>query len=245
MSEHPSDAGLARFPVVLTFVVALALSLLIGLGVWQLQRLKWKEGILAQVAALRTAPAQPLEAVLARARRGADVDFTRVTAECAGLAHARFLELYGLKDGAPGWRLVSACPTPDGPYGGVLVDRGFIADGVTDRPPVDRADETPTPVRGVLHLPSQKSLFSPANTPPHWFTRDIPAMAAALGLADPAPDFLMAETSTNPQLKALDPAPLPTDIPNRHFEYALTWFGLAAGLLGVYGAMLLKRLRGE
>lgn len=243
--EAYAAAGPKGFPVVLTLVVAVCLAILTGLGVWQLERLKWKEGILAHVAALRTAPAQSLAEVLFRARRGADVDFTRVSADCPGLAHARFLELYGLTDGGPGWRLISACPTPDGPYGGVLVDRGFIPEGVTQRPPVDSADQAPIHIQGVLHLPSQKSLFSPANKPPHWFTRDIPAMAAALGLRDPAPDFLMAETSSNPELKVLDPAPLPTDIPNRHFEYALTWFGLAVGLLGVYGGMLFKRLRGE
>jgi surfeit locus 1 family protein len=242
MSERAEPAG---FPVVLTVVTAIALAILIGLGVWQLERLKWKEGILAHVAALRTAPAQRMDQVLARARHGGDVDFTRVVADCPGLAHGRFLELYGLNDGRPGWRLISACPTPDGPYGGVLVDRGFIVDGVTDRPAVDPADQAPVHLQGVVHLPSKQGLFAPANRPPHWYTRDIPAMAQALNLHDPAPVFLMAETAVNPELKALDPAPLPTDIPNRHFEYALTWFGLAVGLLGVYGAMLRKRLRGE
>ena len=39
------------------------------------------------------------------------------------------------------------------------------------------------------------------------------------------------------------PAPIPANIPNRHFEYALTWFGLAAALIGVYAAMLLRRRR--
>jgi surfeit locus 1 family protein len=53
----------------------------------------------------------------------------------------------------------------------------------------------------------------------------------------------MAETVTNPEFKALVPAPVPTDIPNRHLEYALTWFGLAAALAGVYAAALFKRMR--
>jgi surfeit locus 1 family protein len=66
-------------------------------------------------------------------------------------------------------------------------------------------------------------------------------MAKALNAAEPAPLFLMAETSTNPGWKALDPAPLPLHIPNRHLEYALTWYGLAAVLLGVYAAMLFRR----
>ena len=69
-------------------------------------------------------------------------------------------------------------------------------------------------------------------------------MAQALNVQRPAPLFLMAETSTNPDWKALNPAPLPSEIPNRHFEYALTWFGLAAALAGVYVAVLWKKARG-
>ena len=66
-------------------------------------------------------------------------------------------------------------------------------------------------------------------------------MSAALGAARPAPVFLAAETSTNPDWQALSPVPVPADIPNNHFTYALTWFGLAAGLAGVYLAMLFRR----
>jgi surfeit locus 1 family protein len=54
----------------------------------------------------------------------------------------------------------------------------------------------------------------------------------------------MAETSSNPEWKALKPIALPAQISNRHLEYAVTWFGLALTLAGVYAAMLFKRLRG-
>ncbi len=37
------------------------------------------------------------------------------------------------------------------------------------------------------------------------------------------------------------PAPLPLDIPNNHLGYAITWFGLAAALAGVYLAMLFRK----
>jgi surfeit locus 1 family protein len=68
-------------------------------------------------------------------------------------------------------------------------------------------------------------------------------MAKALNAPAPAPVFLFAETPTNPELPALVPAPLPGEIPNRHLEYALTWFGLAAALLGVYAAVLFRKGR--
>ena len=55
----------------------------------------------------------------------------------------------------------------------------------------------------------------------------------------------MAETATNPEFKALTPAPMPTDIPNNHLSYAITWFGLAAALVGVYAALLRKKMQGR
>lgn len=230
------------FPVGLTIATAIAFAILVSLGVWQLQRLKWKEGILAHVAALQTARPAPLGPVLDGVAQGRDADFTRVAATCPGLAHAPFIELYWLHEGGQaGVRLISACPVQSASYRTVLVDRGFLPDTVAARPKVDPADQAPVSLNGVLRKPERASFFAPKNRPGHWFTRDIPAMARALGASAPAPVILMSETSSNPELTALDPSPIPTDIPNRHFEYALTWFGLAAGLLGVYAARLFGR----
>lgn len=229
------------FPVGLTVATAIAFLILIGLGTWQVQRLHWKEGVLARVAALKAAPARPLDDVLADVARGGDADLTRVTATCRGLAKAPFIELFSVREGGPGARLISACRLDRAPYGSVLVDRGFVADGVTARPAVDPADAAPQQVTGVLRKPERGNVFSPPNRPGHWFVRDIPAMAAALKAPKPAPLTLMAETPTNPELPALVPAPIPTDIPNNHLQYAITWYGLAAALLGVYAALLFRR----
>lgn len=231
----------AGFPVGLTVAVGIALVILLVLGTWQVQRLKWKEGLLQRIAALQAAPAQPLGPVLDRVAKGADADFTRVRAICPGIATAPYLELYSLRDGQAGSRLISACRVDSAEYRSVLVDRGFVGDTVSARPPVDAAATAPVEVVGVLRNPEPGNAFSPPNRPDRWFVRDLPAMAAALKAPDVAPMTLMAETATNPEWKALVPAPIPADIPNRHLEYALTWYGLAAALVGVYAAMLFRR----
>jgi len=241
MTEAPPRG---RFPVGLTIVTAIAMAILVGLGVWQLQRLKWKEAILAHVAALQTAQPIAAEPVLDGLAHGRDADFTRVSVSCPGLAHAPFLELYAIgPNGQAGARLISACPVDGASHRSLLVDRGFVPDDVTARPKVDPADAAPTRVTGVLRKPDRPSFFAAKNRPSRWFVRDIPAMAAALRAPSPAPIFLYAETSTNPEFKALTPAPLPSEIPNRHFEYALTWFGLAAALACVYAGALFRRVR--
>jgi surfeit locus 1 family protein len=236
----PPDRG---FPIGMTLATLVALAILIGLGSWQLQRLKWKEGLLAHIAELRSAPARPLEPILDSLADGRTVDFTRVRVTCPGLAKAAYLELYGLKDGRAGSRLISACAVASRRYRTVLVDRGFVADVISARPPVDGADTAPFELVGVLRTPDKATFMTPKNNPTtgRWFSRDIPAMARSLGAPSPAPAFLFAETSSNPEWKALEPAPLPSEIPNRHLEYALTWFGLAAALAGVYAAVLVRR----
>lgn len=240
---NEAPARRAGFPIGLTIVVLVCEVILVGLGLWQIQRMHWKAGVLAHVAALRDAPAVPALPVLARRARGEDVAYTRTTLDCPGLGRAPFVEVFALRDGLAGVRLVSACTLAAGPYGSILVDRGFVPDTVSARPPVVPTDRTPVRVTGVLRSPDARSLLTPARRPAGrlWYWRDTAGMAAALGAARPAPVFLAAETSTNPDWPLLSPAPVPADIPNNHFAYALTWFGLAAGLAGVYLAMLFRR----
>jgi len=232
-----------RFPAGLTMATALAMAILVSLGGWQLQRLAWKQDLLARIDRLQHAAPAPVAPVLARRAKGEDVDFTRVTATCPGLAAAPALELYGLRDGVAGSRLVSACRLEAGPYRAILVDRGFVADTISARPRADASDRAPFTLVGVLRTPDQATFVTPPNqvTANRWYSRDVAAMARALGVTAPAPVFLFAETSSNPEWKALVPAPVPADIPNRHLEYALTWFGLAGALLAVYAAMLWRR----
>jgi surfeit locus 1 family protein len=242
-SAQAARAQTTGLPIGLTVATAIALAVLIGLGVWQLQRLKWKEGLLAHIAALQGAPARPIEPVLDALAQGRNVDFTRVKVTCPGLGAAPFLELYGLKDGEAGARLISACPVATSRYRSILVDRGFVASDVTARPPVDPAAAGPVEMVGVLRSPDRATFVTPKNPsgPGRWFSRDVPAMARALGAPAPSPVFLFAETASSPGFPALKPAPLPAEIPNRHLDYALTWFGLAAALAGVYAAVLLRR----
>lgn len=223
--------------------VAIALCILIGLGVWQLQRLAWKETLLAHVEALKTAPPEPLSVVAHRFSDGVDVDYVRVQADCPDLEARPYLRLHAVHDGVLGYRLIAACPVSAGPFGSILVDRGFVAtEAAASVRPV--AEPLSQPLTGVLRKGDPRNAFTPANRPGEnlWYGRDIPAMAAALHVSAPAPVFLMLE-SPAPRTGAPVPAAVPTDIPNRHLEYALTWFGLALALAGVYIARLLSDRR--
>ncbi|MAK81219.1 SURF1 family protein [Phenylobacterium sp.] len=232
-----------RLPIGLTLATLISLAILIALGVWQMQRLDWKSDLLAQIESRSEAPPRPTSEILALAASGEDLGFYRVSLTCPGLAAAPFVQLYAIKDGQAGQRLISACPVSGGAYDSILVDRGFVPDTVSERPPVDATASAPVEVIGLLRNPDPANFVTPDNRPDAnlWYSRDVAAMAATLGVSAPAPVFLLAETPTNPDFPALEPTPLPGEIANRHLEYALTWFGLAGALIAVYAAVIRRR----
>jgi surfeit locus 1 family protein len=231
-------ASRPRFAIIPAIATAVGIVILIGLGVWQVQRLHWKQGLLARIAALQSAPPEPLDVVLRRAAEGLDIDYVRVQATCPDIETARYLRLYSVKDGFAGNRIIAACRLSAGPYGAILVDRGFVVQGLTP----SAGQTLPAPIVGILRRGDTRNFMTPPNDPARnlWYGRDIAAMAAALGVSKPAPTYLMLEQPAPPPGGPVI-APLPTDIPNNHLQYAITWFGLALALAGVYAASLWRK----
>jgi surfeit locus 1 family protein len=226
-------------------IALVALVILIGLGVWQVQRLQWKEALLTHIKALQAAPARSLAQVLG----GTDDDMVRVGFDCPDLMSRPRLRLYGVQDGQVGYRLIAACPA--GKLGAsVLVDLGFESQALsapTDPACLKPVDSAPLtgPVVGVLRRPDKPSFVTPPNQPDQnlWYWRDLPAMAKALGMGVPAASFVALEKAPGAVAGAcpLTPSAPPKDIPNNHLQYAITWFGLALALVGVYVAMLFRK----
>jgi surfeit locus 1 family protein len=233
-----SEATARRFAIIPAVATAFGIVILIGLGVWQIQRLHWKEGLLARIAALQSAPPQPLDMVLRRAGNDADIDYVRVQVSCPDIETAPYLRLYSVKDGYAGWRIIAACPLTGGLYGAILVDRGFLDQRLKLTP----GQTIRAPVVGILRRGDTRNFMTPPDDPGQnlWYGRDIAAMAQALGASRPAPTYLMLERPAPPPGGPVI-APLPTDIPNNHLQYVITWFGLALALAGVYAASLWRK----
>ena len=201
----------------LTAIAAVALVILIMLGSWQWARYTEK------MAARVRAPAV-VEALIAEAPRG-PVQF-----------------VYGVLDGRAGWRILT--PIPDGLDAVLFVDGGF-APGLA---PPDRASLPPSPaiavgrpLRGIALTPRPPGPFAAKSDASRglWYAMDLPAMARAAGYARAKPYVLAApylgvdgRPRPNPFAAALDPLP-----PERHIGYAVTWWGLAAGLVVIYVLM--------
>lgn len=244
--------NMKRLPVGLTLVVALAVAVLVGLGVWQLRRLAWKESLLAHVAALRTAPPRPIGEALADLARGHDIDFVRVVVDCGPPPRgATSLFRYALDGDQVAWRPIVGCALSAPPFDGVVVDRGVAAGLTGAMAPRALALPPPRRVVGVLRKLPDWSLGG-AGAPERdggietMRLTDLASLRLAgrlAGLPRPAPVLLEAERETPPPL-GVEPRALPAEISNNHMAYALTWFALAAILAWFHGALLARRMRG-
>jgi surfeit locus 1 family protein len=108
-----------RIPVVPTLVVAIAAGVMIWLGIWQLQRLHWKEALLARYAAAAGKPAVAFPHV----PTDQTLLFRRSDAFC--LQPVGWRASAGRnRAGDSGWRHVADCRTgAEGP--GIAVDMGW------------------------------------------------------------------------------------------------------------------------
>lgn len=203
----------------LIFLLAVGLggaAILVALGIWQVQRLAWKEAILAQVDARVSGAPVDLPATLDRT----DDRYLPVRAAGTIEAEAIFV-LVSRKQIGAGYRMISPLVMDTGRR--VLVDRGFIR-------AADRAAFTleafDADVVGNLHWPDEIDGFTPESDLDAgiWFARDVDAMAATLAAE---PTLIVAQRVTN-DAAALSPLPVDSAaIPNNHLQYAITWFSLA------------------
>ncbi len=227
---------------------SVALAILLGLGFWQLERLAWKESLIARVEVRTTARAVPLppESEWPTINREDD-EYRRVTV--AGRFHrdkeAHVYTIVSERRGrfaGPGFWVMTPLELPGGAF--VIVNRGFI--------PLDRKDpatrkegqETGTvSVTGLLRMPEETSMFTPGNDPAKnvWYRRDALEIANARGLSRVAKFTVDADATPN-----LGGLPQGGDtrvvFTNNHLQYAFTWFGIALALVGVFGAFAWQRI---
>lgn len=224
-------------------IVLVCFVILVGLGIWQVQRLHWKQDYLRRVDAAQAAPARPIGEALAARAAGTDVEYRRVEADCAmPRSQGRQMFVWDVQGDSHGWRALAACRVSADTL--VVVDRGFIAqtEGRIEAP--SAVLPPVVHVIGQLRRPSGKSWFDQAGDAKTGFHSRVAAVDALKRLTPGryAPLIVMAETETPPPPN-VRPSPLPTNIPNNHLGYALTWFGLALALVGVYAGALFKRRR--
>ena len=231
-----------RRVLTLTLAALAGFAVLIGLGTWQIERLYWKEGLIAERAAAVSAP--PAE--LPRTREAAlPLEFHRVQVKGEFL-HDREILVHAIERqrGAAGYLVLTPMRLEDGTI--VLVERGWVP--IDKRDASTRAQGNPlgeVAVDGLLRVaPAEKpGRFIPANDPARgeWFWIDLPTVARAADVPQALPFYVEEGPAPNPGGFPVG-GQANTDLPNDHLQYAITWYSLAAALAVIY-VLLLRRER--
>jgi surfeit locus 1 family protein len=207
----------------------------LGLGVWQMERREWKLNLLERIAQNQAAPPMPLDELL----KGEPLrrEYGRVTLSGTFLHDKEFDLGARSRKNEVGIQIVTPVRTDDGKI--VLFDRGFVPS--TRKDPATRAEGQvagKVELTGIVRRSQVQRQFAPDNVPDKnmWFHVDVPLMRKMAGGApDPVLDTFFLEADAKP-----NPGGLPLggqtwlDIPNDHLQYALTWFGIALAMAGVY-----------
>jgi len=214
-----------------TLMAVPAVLFMLGLGVWQVQRLHWKEQLIATIDQRIAAPPVALPT-----GDSLDVDawvYRRVKVTGQFL-HEREIHLLAYTErGNLGYHVITPLARQDGGY--VLVDRGWV--------PTDKADPASraagqvagtVTIEGVVRRGWAQGWFVPDNNVARnqWFYGDLAAMAASAKVSAP-PILLEAGAAANPGGFPIGGQTQVT-LPNNHLQYAITWFGMALALAVIY-----------
>lgn len=224
----------------LTVACALLFACLCGLGAWQLERLQWKLALIARVNDHMAAAPLALDRVMTM-----DVDeaqYRRVTLG-GRFDHAREAYVFTTDAGAPVYHVLTPFTVDDGRV--LMVDRGEVPKEKLDpamRELGNVAGETH--ITGVWRVPDAPGAFTP---PPDrarriWYARDLASITAADQLTLAAPVVIEADSTPNPGGWPRGGQTV-VSFRNQHLSYAVTWFGLALGLLGIWLAYHISKGR--
>jgi len=218
----------------------LAFAVLVGLGIWQIERKAWKERLIASLTERLAAPPEALPPPAEWPHLDpADDEYRRVSFS-AVFDYANEALVYGAASAfrpdvtGPGYWVFAPARLVDGSI--VMVNRGFVPEGRQDRQLRATGEISgPVAVMGVMRWPDNRYWFTPKDDPGHnlWFSRDPQAIAAAKDLTAVAPFYIEQETPVPPG-GLPQPGKLAVSLPDNHLQYAITWFGLALALAGVF-----------
>jgi surfeit locus 1 family protein len=236
VTDIESPAPRRKLPVFTGITVLIALAILISLGTWQVERLHWKEGLLADIAERRAADRVPLADIETMAAQGGDIEYRTVTAT-GRYINNKERHFFATWRGQTGYYIYTPLQLADGRY--ILVNRGFVP--YENKEPEMRMQGQLTGEQTVTGLARAKLPGKPSSLVPdndvaknifYWKDLDVMASSVDLDKTDVLPFFVDADSTPNPAGFPIGGV-TQVDLPNDHLQYAFTWYGLAAALVGV------------
>ena len=230
----------------------LMVTLLVGLGVWQLQRRAEKHTLVAALTErLAAAPGSLPPAAQWNALTPERDEFRRVSFLASyesrpdAMVYSSGSAVRNDVTGPGTWAFMPArLPTGET----VVINTGFVQNTMQDRSQQDRAvmrlmTSEPVTLTGYIRFPEAAGTLTPPENLAKrlWFTRDHLAMARALGWGEGAqkiaPFYIDLELPV-PASGIPKPGPLDVHLKDDHLQYAITWFCLAGAVLIAFAVWL-------
>lgn len=222
------------FPTLFTIPALIAL---VGLGVWQLQRLEWKETLIDR---LQTRAEAPPESLPPGDLSMEEWEFRTVTLTGHFLHEDEMHLLNRSLNGNPGLHVITPFRRTDVPNTPVvLVNRGWVPFELKDKAAREQGlIGGEVTVQGIVRfqrpITGLQRVFLPENEPANniWYSIDAAQMEEEIGFQ--LPNYYVVDG--NESLPGTYPVgrQWTLDIRNDHLQYALTWFILAAALAVIY-----------
>jgi len=227
---------------------AIGIAILCSLGAWQVRRLHWKEGLLASIHERMASPPETIAQIGKRFADTGDVDYYPVTVS-GQFMNGKEQHFLATHDGASGFYVYTPLALDDGRV--VFINRGFVPYDLKNpakrrKGQLDGVVTISGLARNPLH--DKPSSFVPDNdlAANIYYWKDIDAMASRAGIetGNLVPFFIDAGNTQNPGGYPVGGVTI-ISLPNNHLQYAVTWFGLAAGLALVLSFWLFRQLRSQ
>lgn len=232
-----------KLPFWATAFTLIGMIILISLGTWQLERLKWKEDLISKIT---NAYAQKSQLPIDLEAIAASPEFTYGT--LTGILKPDKAFLLGpprIKNDIQGLDLIVPIEVKTRKTTHtVLVNMGWTSATLKDQP-IYTLQDTKITFNGLLRFFSWNA-FTPPNNPQDdlWYRLDIPLISASKSLKNLYPAVLVADHSNHKFDAAFfgdgriaEIRKLPN---NNHMQYALFWFAMAFALSTVYILRFIK-----
>jgi surfeit locus 1 family protein len=232
-----------RFPWITLILGTIVFAILMALGTWQVERLQWKENLLAEIEQRSHAAPEPLGQIEKLWAEQHDVDYRAVTVT------GRFLKgqerhYFATFQGMSGFYVYAPLQLNDARV--IFINRGFVPYDLKESATRGETTQEPVTVKGLARNPlaDKPSSIVPDNDLKAniYYWKDLPTMAAQSGVSQTklVPFFIDADNTPNPGGLPIGGVTI-IDLPNSHLQYAVTWYGLAATLLAVVGISVWRR----
>lgn len=216
------------------FFFLLAFGTCVGLGSWQVQRLQWKSGVIAEIEHAKTqapltAKTLPEDDAELEAKNFYPVKLSGTwNGEIEYHLAPRYFK------GQMGYHLIQPLILKDGRM--VLVNRGWVPAAKKEIGMRPRSIGVgAATINGLLRVGAERNYFTPINQPEKnvWFGRDVQEMAGFYDVKNVYP--AMVDVVGTQDIKQL---PVPSDgtirVRNDHLSYIITWYSIAIGILIIF-----------